>query len=202
MGTENSKEYNNLQQSFKNPILFIHGFGGGKEEYQSIISYLKTLGSPKCYEFFYAQSLGEVSLRVIAEQLHVFIAEHIAEHELDIIGLSQGGVIARYYIKHFTDKKIRTCITICTPHQGSLLAHVGTRPGIKDLQPMSELLTDLDCDKADYYAVHNPLDLIVFPGWNARMDDAKENKCVWALTHPLTFSDRATLDFIQASLSQ
>jgi len=146
---------------FKNPVLFIHGFAGGKKEYQPIISYLSSRNSLKSYEFSYVQNIGQVSLRVIADQLHRFIKDNVVEKEIDIVALSQGGVVARYYIKHFDDVRIGKCITLCTPHKGSMLANIGILPGIKDLQPESALLAELDTDRAQYYAVYNPLDLMV-----------------------------------------
>lgn len=188
--------------SFKNPILFIHGFAGGKSDYQPIITYLKSRGALTWYEFIYTRNIGQVSLRVIAEQLHDFITQNVIEKEIDMIALSQGGVVARYYIKHFDDVNVGRCVTLCTPHRGSLLANIGILPGIKDLQPESALLAELDIQKTEYYAVYNPLDLMVFPGWHARLDGAKQNKCVLSLTHPRTFNNSTTLAFIESVLSR
>lgn len=182
------------------PVLFIHGFGGGRYEFQPIIHFLKKHGEYTCYEFAYDKKFGQVSLKKIAEQLHEYIIEHVTEPELDIVAISQGGIIARYYIAHYQDKKIRKCITLCTPHAGSLLAYVGIFSGIKELRPDSLLLKELDTNQAEYYAVYNPLDLMVFPGWRAKMKEAKENKRVFALLHPLTFWKKETLEFIGSVL--
>jgi triacylglycerol lipase len=186
----------------KNPILFIHGFGGGKYEYQPVIRFLKKHSNPVCYEFVYKDKFGQSSMKLIAEDLHKYIVKNIPEQELDIIGFSQGGIIARYYISHYSDKKINKCITLCTPHSGSLMAYVGFFPGIKELQPNSLLLKDLDTGKAEYYAVYNPLDLFVFPGWHAKFKFAKENKRVFALLHQLTFWNKRTLNFISSVLEK
>ena len=183
------------------PILFIHGFAGGKYEYQPIISFLKTHGDPVCYEFFYARKFGQVSISAIGDELHEFIVKHISEPEIDVIAFSQGGVIARWYIAHYQDKKIRKCITLCSPHSGSLVANIGVLPGIKDLQPNSPLLEQLDTKKAEYYAVYNPLDLMVFPGWSAKLACARENKKILALSHQLTFWRKKTLRYILSVLS-
>lgn len=184
----------------KNPIVFIHGFGGGSYEYKPIIRYLKKHDDPVCYEFCYKKKFGQVSLKVIAQELHEFILAHVTEPELDIVAISQGGVIARYYIAHYQDRKIRKCITLCSPHQGSLLAYIGILPGIKELQPSSSFLKELDVKNAEYYAVYNPADLMVLPGWFAKLREAKENKKVFSLLHPFTFSDRTTLKFIYNTL--
>ncbi len=183
------------------PVVFIHGFKGGTHEYQQIIKYLNIYGDAVCYEFSYNEKFGQVSLKNIAEKLHEFILANCVESEIDIVALSQGGVIARYYIGKYHDRKIRKCITICTPHHGSLLAYLGIFPGIKELQPRSLFLKELDTNHAEYYAVYNPLDLMVFPGWSGIFARAKENKRVVSLFHPLTFSHPETLAFIRTALS-
>lgn len=185
-----------------NPILFIHGFGGGKYEYKPVIKFLKNHSDPVCYEFVYKDKFGQSSIKLIAEHLHKYITENIFEPEIDVIAFSQGGIIARYYISHYSDTKVNKCITLCTPHSGSLMAYLGFFSGIKELQPNSPLLKNLDITKAEYYAVYNPFDLFVFPGWYAKLKFAKENKKVYALLHPLTFWKKKTLNFIISVLGK
>jgi len=186
----------------KHPILFIHGFGGSEYEYKPIIKFLKNHGNPNCYRFIYKEKFGQSSIKLIAEHLHEYIVKNVSEAEIDVIALSQGGIIARYYIAHYSDKKINKCITICTPHSGSLVAYLGFLPGMKELRPNSSLLKDLDIDRAEYYAVYNPLDLFVVPGWSAKLEFAKENKKVYSLLHPLTFWNKNTLNFILSILEK
>ncbi len=185
----------------KYPIIFIHGFGGSAREYRPILRYLAERGSLTSYEFSYKERFGQVSLRDIAWQLHLYIQKHVMEERFDIVALSQGGIIARCYIGSYANKRVRTCVTVCTPHAGSFLANIGVLPGIIELKPASKFLAELDTSSADYYTVYNPLDLMVFPGWNAKLACAKGSMCVRALLHPLTFSAKATLDFIYSSLS-
>lgn len=186
----------------KKSVLFIHGFGGGKYEYKPVIKFLKDHGDFVCYEFEYNEKFGLTSLKLIAEKLHKYVSEFVKEPEIYIIGFSQGGIIVRYYIRHFSDKKVKKCITLCTPHKGSLIASVvGVFPGIKELQPNSQLLKELDT-KTDYYAVYNPLDLMVFPGWRARLDCAKENKMIFSFSHQLTFWRKKTLKYILSILEK
>jgi len=184
-----------------NPILFIHGFGGGKYEYKPVIKFLNNNGDHKCYEFVYKEKFGQSSLKIIAEHLHKYVAEHIAEPKLDIVAISQGGIIARYYISNYSDKKIDKCVTLCTPHSGSLVAYFGFLPGIKELRPGSQLLKNLDTKKAEYYAVYNPFDLFVFPGWKAKLNCAKENKKIYSALHQFTFWNKRTLNFILSALN-
>lgn len=186
----------------KNPILFIHGFGGGRHEYTPVINFLKNNGNYKCYEFVYKEKFGQTSLKTIAEHLHNHIDKHILEQNLDVVAFSQGGIVARYYISHYSDKKIEKCITLCTPHSGSLMAHLGFLPGMRELRPDSELLKNLDTEKTQYYAVYNPLDLFVFPGWYAKLSCAKENKKIYSILHQFTFWNKKTLNFILSTLNK
>jgi len=183
-------------------ILFIHGFGGGRYEYYPVIKFLKKNSNPICYEFTYKKKFGQVSFKKIAEDLDNFIKANIKDSEVDIIGFSQGGIIARYYLAHYFSIKVRRCITICTPHKGSFMAHIGFLPGIKELQPKSKFLAELDSSKAEYYSVYNPFDLFVFPGWNSKFEHAKENKKVYSMLHQMTFWNRKTLEFIKKVLEK
>ena len=182
--------------ALKRPIVFIHGFGGGSYEYQPISRFLQEQGLAPCYEFSYTEKIGQVSLKKIAWQLNAFL-QTLPDHEFDIVALSQGGIIARLAIAYLIGKKIRTCVTVCTPHHGSLLAYVGFLPGIRELRPGSPLFHELDSSRATYYAVWNPLDMMVIPGSSAKFEHAQENKKVVALLHPLTFSHPETIKFLK-----
>jgi len=179
-----------------NAIVFIHGFAGGDYEYRPIISFLQSRTERACYAFLYKEKFGQISFEILADQLHAFIITNIHEPVIDIVALSQGGIIARQYIGRYHDRKIRRCITLCTPHKGSLLAYLGFFRGIKELRPSSPLLHAFDCKNAEYFAVYNPLDLMVFPGWFAKLDCAKENKRIIAPLHQLTFWRKQTLNYI------
>ncbi len=186
----------------KHSILFIHGFAGGKYEYRPIIAFLKDHGEVRCYEFEYKKKFGVTSLKEIAHQLHEFITTTVIEPVIDVIALSQGGVIIRYYLAHYNDIHVETCITVCSPHHGSLLAYSGMVPGIRDLRPGSDFLKSLDTKKATYFTVYNPFDLMVIPGWSGMMEEAKENKRIFSLLHPLTFYSRKTYAFILSVLTR
>jgi triacylglycerol lipase len=118
-----------------------------------------------------------------------------------MIGISQGGIIARYQIAKVADNKVRKCITLCSPHHGSWLAYLAPLPGIKDLRPNSRLLQELDNAKAQYHAVYNPLDLMVFPGWSAKLEAAQENKRIYSPLHQLTFKKKETFNHILSILN-
>jgi len=192
-----------------NPILFIHGFGGYKEQYQPIIKFLSKKGFEKFYEFEYENKFGSDSLKVIAEKVAEFVDKNIVEEKIDIIAFSQGGIIALEYLKDFLPKQagknreVEKLFTLCTPHKGSKLANAANLPGIVELRPNSLFLKNLEDyfekNKINIYSVYTPFDLMVFPGWNAKSKFGK-NKIVFAPTHPEAFSWPATLKFVYKGL--
>ena len=193
-----------MKKYYTVPILFIHGFGGGRYEFQPIIRFLKKKGFTRFYEFTYPKKHGEVSLTEISRKLGEFVKKEVKEKRINIIGISQGGIIARYYFQNNKQKKIDRFITLCAPHKGSLMGYLLSRPGFLDLRPKSKILEEIKKkkDKMEYFCVYTPFDLMVFPGWNAKLDTARENKMVLALLHPLAFWTGRTLHSIEKWLSK
>ena len=185
------------------PIVFIHGFGGGAYEFQPIIKFLKKNKIVKFYEFTYDKNWGEVSIKDIAREFDLFVNKNIKEKVVNIIGISQGGIIARLFLQKNNSLSVKKLITLCTPHSGSLLAYLWSSPGFIDLRPGSKVLKLIngENDNVIYYSVYNSLDLMVFPGTNAKFGKAKKNKMVISLLHPLTFWAKPTLKFILTSLN-
>ncbi len=183
------------------PILFIHGFGGGAYEFQPIIRYLKKRGYDKFYEFTYEKKHGDIPLSEVAKELADFVKQNVTEQGFHIIGVSQGGIIARYYLQNFNKKIVPKCVTLCTPHNGSLMAYLSNKPGFVDLRPGSKLLRELEEHEHKvsltlFYGVYTPFDLMVFPGWYAKNKFANEMKMVLAPLHPLAFWWPSTLRFV------
>lgn len=184
------------------PIVFIHGFGGGSYEFQPIIRFLKKNGHKKFYEFCYEKKWGEVSLKEIAKEFAHFLDKNVKEETITIVAMSQGGIIAGYYLQHLNKKKVKKCFTICTPYKGSVTAYLSSRPGAKELRPQSAFLKKINfpTKRTKFYAVYNPLDLMVFPGTNAIFDKATKNKRVFSVGHLFTFWNKHTLQFILENL--
>jgi triacylglycerol lipase len=185
------------------PILFVHGIGGDEKQYQPLIKFLKENGFTKFYEFKYESRIGLHPIKIIAKELAEFVEKNVKEENINIIAMSQGGIIALAYLKYFKNKNVKKLFTICTPHKGSLLANKFDLPGIKDLRPNSELLKDLEIfvkeGRVDIYSVYTPFDLMVFPGLNAKPTFGKI-KMVLAPFHKTAFYWPATKKFILENL--
>lgn len=184
-------------------VIFVHGFGGGRYEYQPLINFLKNY-KIKSYEFLYKERFGQVSLKKIAKQLNEFIRKNV-KGKFILLGLSQGGIISTYYLEYLNGKKFcEKCIAICTPFYGSNLAYLFSLKGAKELRPKSVFLKKLrekiKKSKVKYYSIWNPLDLAVFPGKNANLEYARKSKKVISILHPKTFWEKETKEFILESI--
>jgi triacylglycerol lipase len=187
------------------PIILIHGFGASTKQYISIVKYLKEKGIGNIYEFDYPNKFGFLSLKANAKDLAEFIEQNIKEKNINLIGISQGGIIALAYLKFYKNREVKKLFTLCTPHKGSVLAKKVKLPGIIELRPDSQLLKELEDfakeSKIEIYSVYTPFDLMVFPGWNAKTDCGK-NKMVLAPLHPLAFVWPSVKKFIHDNLTK
>jgi triacylglycerol lipase len=185
------------------PILFVHGFGSNKSQYGPIIRYLRKKGFNNFYEFEYKNKFGQVHIKELANELSKFIDKNINETSINIVGFSQGGIIALAYLKYFKNRNIEKLFTLCSPYEGSLLAYLASFPGFIDLRPNSILLCDIKKfaqeDKTNIFSVYTPFDLMVFPGWNAKPKYGK-TKMVLAPLHPVAFFWPATKKFIYKNI--
>ncbi|MEI6731473.1 MAG: hypothetical protein WCK90_02200, partial [archaeon] len=150
------------------PVLFIHGFSGGRFHYLPIELYLKRKGLRKTYEFNYEKRFGEISLREVAKDLDKFIRKNVKEKSISIVAISQGGLIAKYYLQKIKKSKIKVnkCITICTPFKGVWWAKFSQRPGLQDINYQSKFLKDIESKdlqnkiKTKFYSVWTPFDIV------------------------------------------
>jgi len=191
-----------------NPILFVHGIGGNDEQYQPIIKYLKEKGIKDFYEFEYINKFGLAPIKEVAKELAEFIDKNVKEKNINIIAISQGGIIALAYLKFYlpaTGKNINVdkLFTICTPHKGSKLAKIADLPGFIDLRPNSALLKELEIfgkeNKLNLYSIYTPFDLMVYPGWHARAKYGKR-KIIFAPGHASSLSWKPVMKFIYKNL--
>jgi triacylglycerol lipase len=186
------------------PLLLIHGFGGGMRDYRALQRFLAAHGyTNEIHTFLYKRKYGQVSLEELADELAEYIRTRM-HTTFSVVAYSQGGLIFRTCMLRHPElaQQVEKVITVCTPHQGSIIAYLGIGKGVKDLRPNSALLQKLDAhdDGLRYYAVYNPFDPVVFPGTNARFPKAIINERVPGISHSLTFGNARTLAFIERTL--
>lgn len=165
--------------------------------------------------------IGETS-----EQFAPFVDEVLAEtgvSRVDIVGHSQGGLVARYFIEFLGGAgKVDSFVGLATPHYGTRIADVAALYGVLDclgypfcqqVVTGSAWLAELNGDDDTFGAVRytnfaSKLDLIVVPYTNSfqRSPDAVnvtvQQRCPLRIVEHLTLAlDGATYSGIQDALA-
>ena len=125
-------------------------------------------------------SYGMSSIIDLTNVLNELILEKYGfVREIDILGFSMGGIIARYWLQKFSGNvRTRRLISIGSPHKGTLMAQLVPKypfRGISEMKINSKFLKELA--KNDSFLNHIECisfftywDLMVFPGWWTNLD--------------------------------
>ncbi|MGH9197773.1 MAG: lipase family alpha/beta hydrolase, partial [Acidimicrobiia bacterium] len=113
----------------------------------------------------------------IAEQVSCKVDEILEKcgtREIHIIGHSLGGLVARYYIEQMGGfRKVRTLITLGTPHRGTIAAYFSRSQAAKQMRPGSELLRMMNAKRrprsVSYISYYSDLDALVVPAKSAKL---------------------------------
>lgn len=118
-------------------------------------------------------------IRTAAELLGRHIEEICARtgrSEVDIVGHSLGGLIARYYVQRLGgDQRVRTLVTLGTPHSGTAVAPLASaHPIVRQMRPGSALIAELrrpapGC-RTHFISFWSDLDQIMVPVETACID--------------------------------
>lgn len=174
------------------PILLIHGMIDNRAIFARLTRRLRSHGFTRVHSLNYSPATNDI--RAAAERLAAEVEELVAAsgHErINIVGHSLGGLIARYYVQRLGgDSRVRTLVTLGTPHHGTLAAHlVPARVG-RQLRPGSDLFLELDLPapglRTRVVAYWSDLDQLIVPHDNARLshpDLACRNVLVQGVGH-------------------
>ena len=158
------------------PILLLHGMIDNRAIFTLLTRRLRAHGLTRVRTLNYSPTTNDI--RAAAESLAAEVEALVAEsgHErIHVVGHSLGGLIARYYVQRLGgDARVRTLVTLGTPHHGTLAAHlVPARLG-RQLRPGSDLYRELDLPAPGFetrvVAYWSDLDQLIVPHDNARLD--------------------------------
>lgn len=157
-----------------------------------------------------------VLARMIAEKLER-VCDRYGLERFHVVGHSKGGLIARHYVQHFGgDRRVRSLITLGTPHHGTPTALLGlgfvagglvSRSPIEML-PGSPLLKSL---KRDVFPSHIPLVSIyskadlVCPYWSSILrprpgESSMRNIAVRGVGHTALTHDAGVYNIVRTQL--
>ena len=126
------------------PIILLHGYAMNRANFFTLAYRLRAAGLGPVFGFEY-WTLGRIAAG--ARQLGWFVDEVRAETgatEVDVIGHSMGGVVARYYVTFAGgDPFVKNVITLGSPHAGTDLGGFGIGHPARELVLGSQLIQRL-----------------------------------------------------------
>jgi pimeloyl-ACP methyl ester carboxylesterase len=159
------------------PVVLLHGFVDNRSAFALLRRSLLRHGWPRVQALNYSPLTGDI--RSAAEQLGPHIEQVCAESghaQVDIVGHSLGGLVARYYVQCLGgDARVRTLITLGTPHSGTrAVPPLAPHPLARQMRPGSSVLEELagpakGC-RTRFVAFWSDLDQLMIPVESARLE--------------------------------
>ncbi|MFG3134926.1 alpha/beta fold hydrolase [Streptomyces sp. NPDC048211] len=152
------------------PVVLLHGFIDNRSVFVLLRRSLARHGWHHLESLNYSPLTCDI--RTAAELLGRHIEEICARtghHEVDIVGHSLGGLIARYYVQRLGgDRRVRTLVTLGTPHGGTSAAPLaGAHPIVRQMRsgsaPIEELRLPAPGCRTRFVSFWSELDQVITP---------------------------------------
>ncbi|KPH97741.1 hypothetical protein OK074_6426, partial [Actinobacteria bacterium OK074] len=159
------------------PVLLLHGFIDNRSVFVLLRRALAQQGRRHIESLNYSPLTCDI--RTAAELLgrHVEeICERTGSDRVDIVGHSLGGLIARYYAQRLGgDRRVRTVVTLGTPHEGTRVAPLAdAHPIVRQMRPGSTVIEELRLPapgcRTHFVSFWSDLDHLMVPLETARLD--------------------------------
>ncbi|MFC8872245.1 esterase/lipase family protein [Streptomyces sp. NPDC057148] len=128
------------------PVVMLHGFIDNRSVFLLLRRSLAQHGRQQIESLNYSPLTCDI--RTAAELLgrHIEeICERSGSERVDVVGHSLGGLIARYYVQRLGgDLRVRTLVTLGTPHAGTRVVPLANaHPIVRQMRPGSEVIEEL-----------------------------------------------------------
>lgn len=135
-----------LPTEAKPPVVLLHGFIDNRSVFVLLRRSLAQHGRHQVESLNYSPLTCDI--RIAAELLgrHIEgICERTGSRQVDIVGHSLGGLIARYYVQCLGgDLRVRMLVTLGTPHSGTRVVPLANaHPIVRQMRPGSPVLEEL-----------------------------------------------------------
>ncbi len=135
-----------LPTEAKPPVVLLHGFIDNRSVFVLLRRSLSQHGRQQVESLNYSPLTCDI--RIAAELLgrHIEqVCERTGSRQVDVVGHSLGGLIARYYVQRLGgDSRVRTLVTLGTPHSGTRVARLANaHPIVRQMRPGSPVLEEL-----------------------------------------------------------
>jgi hypothetical protein len=192
------------------PVVLVHGLIDNRSIFAVMRRSLRRRGFAQVCSWNYSPLSSDVA-RCAADlgaQIER-VCERTGHDRVHVVGHSLGGLIARYHLQgQGGDRRMESLVTLGTPHQGSVLAHVLPTPLIRQLRPGSTVLQELAAPmpgcRTQVTAVYSDLDQIVLPTASGRCehpDLRARNVLVRGVGHMSLPIHRGVVDEVAATLA-
>ena len=158
------------------PVVLVHGLIDNHSIFAVMRRSLRRRGFTSVCSWNYSPLLSDVARGAADLGRHAErIRERSGYERVHVVGHSLGGLLARYHVqRQGGDRHIDSLVTLGTPHQGSLLAHLLPTPLVRQLRPGSAVLRELAEPapgvRTSITAVYSDLDQVVVPTSAGRCD--------------------------------
>ncbi|MFE9683492.1 esterase/lipase family protein [Streptomyces sp. NPDC006285] len=151
-GPASAADTTRLPTPTRPPVVLLHGFIDNRSVFVLLRRSLAQHGRQQIESLNYSPLTCDI--RTAAELLgrHIEeICERTGRQEVDIVGHSLGGLIARYYVQRLGgDVRVRTLVTLGTPHAGTrVVPLMNAHPIVRQMRPGSGVLREL-CEPAPH----------------------------------------------------
>ena len=157
------------------PILLVHGMVDNRAIFTVLKRRLRKRGFGRVLTINYSPVTNDIrqAARDLAVEVEAVVAETGFER-IHVIGHSLGGLIARYYVQRLGgDERVHTLVTLGSPHEGTVTAHLLPVQLCRQLRPGSELYAELAepgrC-RTRFVAYWSDLDQLIIPHQSGRLE--------------------------------
>jgi hypothetical protein len=130
----------------KPPVLLLHGFIDNRSVFVLLRRSLAQHGRHQLESLNYSPLTCDIRTAAALLARHVEeLCERSGRERIDIVGHSLGGLIARYYVQCLGgDQRVRTLVTLGTPHAGTRVAPLAdAHPIVRQMRPGSSVIEEL-----------------------------------------------------------
>lgn len=159
------------------PVVLLHGFIDNRSVFVVLRRALTRHGHRHLEALNYSPLTRDIPTAAELLGRHVEdICERTGHSRVDIVGHSLGGLIARYYVQRLGgDRRVRTLVTLGTPHGGTAVARgAGVHPIVRQMRGGSSVIEELRAPapgcRTRFVSFWSELDQVMVPVGTARVD--------------------------------